>query len=153
MEHAGQRGPPLSPAWNHQSQPKKNPSPLPNQLGGLRLRVFRWHISSALKPCTSNTPPALSSTLSPSGVFTANAAWLVLAVLAFNLTRAAATITGTGLAKATTATIRRKIVSIPARIASSARRLTLHLPRSWPWQQQWTALFNHAHGPPTTTMT
>lgn len=89
----------------------------------------------------------------PSGVFTANAAWLVLAVLAFNLTRAAATITGTGLAKATTATIRRKIVSIPARIASSARRLTLHLPRSWPWQQQWTALFNHAHGPPTTTMT
>ena len=89
----------------------------------------------------------------PSGVFTANAAWLVLAVLAFNLTRAAATITGTGLAKATTATIRRKIVSIPARIASSARRLTLHLPRSWPWQQQWTALLNHAHGPPTTTMT
>ena len=89
----------------------------------------------------------------PSGVFTANAAWLVLAVLAFNLTRAAATITGTGLAKATTATIRRKIVSIPARIASSARRLTLHLPRSWPWQQQWTALFNHAHGPPTTTRT
>lgn len=89
----------------------------------------------------------------PSGVFTANAAWLVLAVLAFNLTRAAATITGTGLAKATTATIRRKIVSIPARIASSARRLTLHLPRSWPWQQQWTALFNHAHGPPTTAMT
>lgn len=89
----------------------------------------------------------------PSGIFTANAAWLVLAVLAFNLTRAAATITGTGLAKATTATIRRKIVSIPARIASSARRLTLHLPRSWPWQQQWTALFNHAHGPPTTTMT
>ena len=37
MEHAGQRGPPLSPAWNHQSQPKKNPSPLPNQLGGLRF--------------------------------------------------------------------------------------------------------------------
>ena len=29
----------------------------------------------------------------PSGVFTANAAWLVLAVIAFNLTRAAATLT------------------------------------------------------------
>ena len=28
----------------------------------------------------------------PSGVFTANAAWLVLAVIAFNLTRAAATL-------------------------------------------------------------
>jgi hypothetical protein len=34
----------------------------------------------------------------PSGVFTANAAWLVLAVIAFNLTRAAATITGPTLA-------------------------------------------------------
>ncbi len=42
----------------------------------------------------------------PSGKFTANAAWLVLAVIAFNLTRAAATITGADLAKATTATIR-----------------------------------------------
>ena len=30
----------------------------------------------------------------PSGKFTANAAWLVLAVIAFNLTRAAATLTG-----------------------------------------------------------
>lgn len=30
----------------------------------------------------------------PSGTFTANAAWLVLAVIAFNLTRTAATITG-----------------------------------------------------------
>ena len=29
----------------------------------------------------------------PSGVFNANAAWLVLAILAFNLTRAAATLT------------------------------------------------------------
>ena len=30
----------------------------------------------------------------PSGKFTANAAWLVLAVMAFNLTRAAAALTG-----------------------------------------------------------
>ena len=36
----------------------------------------------------------------PSGRFTANAAWLVLVVIAFNLTRAAATITGTALAQA-----------------------------------------------------
>ena len=64
-----------------------------------------------------------------SGRFAANAAWLVLAVIAFNLTRAAASIAGTGLAKATTATIRRTLISRPAaRIASSARRITLHLP-------------------------
>jgi len=40
-------------------------------------------------------------------VFTANAAWLVLALMVFNLTRAAVTIAGTGLAKASTATIPR----------------------------------------------
>ena len=53
----------------------------------------------------------------PSGKFTANAAWLVLAVIAFNLTRTAATISGTELAKATTATIRRKLITVPARVA------------------------------------
>ncbi|MGB3374466.1 MAG: IS1380 family transposase [Microbacterium sp.] len=84
----------------------------------------------------------------PSGIFTANAAWLVLAVIAFNLTRTAATITGAALARATTATIRRKLVSIPARIASSARRIRLHLPDAWPWETAWSALFAHALAPP-----
>ena len=85
----------------------------------------------------------------PSGKFTANAAWLVLAVIAFNLTRTAATIAGSDLAKATTATIRRKLISIPARVASSARRVTLHLPTAWPWETAWTQLFSHGCGPPT----
>ena len=84
----------------------------------------------------------------PSSKFTANAAWLVLAVMAFNLTRAAATITGPGLAKATTATIRHKLIAVPARIASSARRVRLHLPTSWPWETAWSDLFTRACGPP-----
>jgi Transposase DDE domain group 1 len=84
----------------------------------------------------------------PSGVFNANAAWLVLAVMAFNLTRAAATITGPALAKATTATIRRKLIAVPARIASSARRITIHLPVGWPWQDAWQRLFTHGQDPP-----
>lgn len=84
----------------------------------------------------------------PSGVFNANAAWLVLAVMAFNLTRAAATITGPALAKATTATIRRKLIAVPARIASSARRITMHLPVGWPWQDAWRRLFAHGQDPP-----
>ncbi len=79
----------------------------------------------------------------PSGRFTANAAWLVLAVIAFNLTRAAATITGPALARARTATIRRTLVTVPARIASSARRLRLHLPRDWPWENAWNTLFDN----------
>ena len=89
----------------------------------------------------------------PSGKFTANAAWLVLAVIAFNLTRTAATITSTDLVKATTATIRRKLISVPARVASSARRVTLHLPTAWPWETAWTRLFTHGCGPPTPVTT
>jgi hypothetical protein len=61
----------------------------------------------------------------PSGLFNANAARRVLAVIAFNLTRAAATLTGPAQAKATTPTIRRKLIAVPARVATSARRLTL----------------------------
>ena len=84
----------------------------------------------------------------PSGKFTANAAWLVLAVIAFNLTRTAATIASADLARATTATIRRKLITVPARVASSARRVTLHLPTAWPWQEAWTRLFTQNCGPP-----
>jgi Transposase DDE domain group 1 len=79
----------------------------------------------------------------PSGRFAANAAWLVLAVMAFNLTRAAATLTRTPLARARTATIRATLISVPARIACSARRLTLHLPRDWPWERAWNTLFGN----------
>jgi len=89
----------------------------------------------------------------PSGKFTANAAWLVLAVMAFNLTRAAATLAGTSMAKATTGTIRRKLVHVPARIASSARRLTLHLPTAWPWENAWTTLFTGLCAPPPAAVT
>jgi Transposase DDE domain group 1 len=89
----------------------------------------------------------------PSGKFAANAAWLVLAVMAFNLTRAAATMTGPGLAKATTATIRRKLITVPARVASSARRVTLHLPKAWPWERAWTDLLTRACGPPPAPQT
>jgi len=63
--------------------------------------------------------------------------------MAFNLTRAAATISGTTLARARTTTIRRTLITVPARIASSARRLTLHLPRDWPWELAWNTLFDN----------
>jgi hypothetical protein len=43
----------------------------------------------------------------PSGVFTANPAWRVLAVIAFNLTCASGSIAAADLAKATTATLPR----------------------------------------------
>ena len=86
----------------------------------------------------------------PSGMFAANSAWLVLAVIAFNLTRAAGLIADrTGrLARATTGTIRRTLISVPARLARSARRITLHLPEAWPWQVAFDRLFTSTHAPP-----
>jgi hypothetical protein len=89
----------------------------------------------------------------PSGKFTANAAWLVLAVITFNLTRTAAALTGPQLAKATTGTVRRTLITVPARLATSARRLVLHLPRAWPWQDAWHRLFHQDCGPPTVLAT
>ena len=84
----------------------------------------------------------------PSGRFTANAAWLVLAAIAFNLTRAAGALASAVHARARTATIRTQLINIPARLARSARRLLLHLPRDWPWQHPWQQLFDRSLHPP-----
>ncbi len=84
----------------------------------------------------------------PSGRFTANAAWLVLAAIAFNLTRAAGCLASAFHARATTATIRAQLINLPARLARSARRLVMHLPRGWPWAHDWNALFTANPQPP-----
>ncbi len=86
----------------------------------------------------------------PSGVFAANSAWLVAAVMAYNLTRAAGLLAAGTFGKARTGTIRRKLIHVPARIATSARRIRLHLPESWPWQTGWEKLFTSVHAPPQT---
>ena len=80
--------------------------------------------------------------------FTANAAWTVLAAIAFNLTRATGAAASTFHAKARTATVRRQLITLPGRIARSARRLRLHLPTGWPWKHAFTQLFTSTCGPP-----
>lgn len=84
----------------------------------------------------------------PSGSFNANAAWTVLWAIAHNLTRAAGALAGTFHARAHTATIRTHLINVPARLARSARRLTLHLPELWPWQSAWQTLHAAVHRPP-----
>ena len=71
----------------------------------------------------------------PSGRFAANAAWLVVQVLAHNLARWTARI-GLGEQIVTTGTLRQRVFALAGRITRSARRLTLHLPKGWPWQGQ-----------------
>ncbi len=56
----------------------------------------------------------------PSGRFAANAAWLTCAAMAYNLTRAAGALAGTLHARARTATLRTRLITVPARLARSA---------------------------------
>lgn len=84
----------------------------------------------------------------PSGIFTANAAWLVCAAIAHNLTRAAAALAGGRHYRTRTATIRAQLIATPARLAHSAHRQVLHLPRDWPWEPGLDELFRRAlHDP------
>lgn len=84
----------------------------------------------------------------PSGKFNANAAWLALAAIAFNLTRAAARLASTTLGKARTATVRRTLIQVAGRIANTARHWRVHLPTRWPWQHELDQLYTNALGPP-----
>lgn len=87
----------------------------------------------------------------PSGVFTANSAWAVLAAIAYNLTRAAGVLASRLHARARTATLRDQLIRLPVRIANRARTWTLHLPRNWPWQTGWELLFDTATELPSRT--
>ena len=74
----------------------------------------------------------------PSGCFAANAAWLAVQVMAHNLARWTARI-GLGEQLVTTKTLRRRFFSLAGRLTRKARRLMLHLPRRWPWQDQFSS--------------
>jgi hypothetical protein len=79
----------------------------------------------------------------PSGRFGANSAWILCAAIAHNLLRATGVLTGTAHAVARGATLRRRIVNVPARLARPQRRAVLHLPAHWPWAQAWTTLWHN----------
>ncbi len=57
----------------------------------------------------------------PSGLFSANCAWLAAAVIAHNLLRAAGTLAGGDAAVARGATLRRDLVNVPARFTARHR--------------------------------
>ena len=68
--------------------------------------------------------------------------------MAPNLTRAAGTLAGGRHRRARTGTLRAHLVATPARLAHSAHRQILHLPRDWPYQPGLDELFRRAlHDP------
>jgi Transposase DDE domain group 1 len=86
----------------------------------------------------------------PSGRFDANAAWILCAAIAHNLLRAAGALAGGQHTRARGSTLRRRLITIPARLARPQRRLVLHLPVHWPWSRHWLALWRNTigHSPP-----
>jgi len=64
--------------------------------------------------------------------------------MAHNLTRAVGCLASVFHSRARLATIRDQLINVPARIATSARRITLHLPTGWrsenPWRSVMTAV-------------
>ena len=88
----------------------------------------------------------------PSGRFAANSAWVICAAITHNLLRAAGSLASPAHAVARGATLRRDLITVPARLTRPQRRRVLHLPAHWPWAEPWTALWNavFATGPPGT---
>jgi hypothetical protein len=86
----------------------------------------------------------------PSGHFGANSAWALCAAIAHNLLHATGTLAGHDHAVARGATLRRRIIAVPARLARPARRPVLHLPSHRPWAPGWLRLWDQTigHSPP-----
>jgi hypothetical protein len=130
----------LFPAWRHHAVFTDSPLPMVDAEADHRRHAVIEQVIAELKA------GALAHL--PSARFTTNGGWLVLAAIAFNLTRAAGALASTFHARATTATIRAQLITIPARPTRSARRVTLRLPSNWPWQHAWLQFFTAVTGPP-----
>ncbi len=70
----------------------------------------------------------------PSGHYSANSAWTVIACLAHNLGRWTNQLGLSDRTPRTAATTRRRLFALPGRLTRTGRRQTLHLPAGWPWQ-------------------
>ncbi|MFF3182816.1 IS1380 family transposase [Rhodococcus pyridinivorans] len=79
----------------------------------------------------------------PSGSFGANSAWVLCAAIAHNLLRATGVLAGGRYGRARGATLRRKIVAVPARLARPQRKPILHLPSHWPYASHWLQLWRN----------
>lgn len=84
----------------------------------------------------------------PSGVFSANAAWAICAAITHNLLRAAGTLASRFHATARGATLRRHLITVPARLACPQGYPVLRLPTHWPWQDACHSLHLTLTGPP-----
>jgi hypothetical protein len=85
----------------------------------------------------------------PSGLFSANSAWTVIACLAHNLHRWTGQLGLSDPTPRTAHTTRRRLFALPGRLTRSARRWTLHLPARWPWQAAFIEALTRIRALPT----
>ena len=86
----------------------------------------------------------------PSGRFTANAAWTVIACLAHNLLRWTSVLGLPGHTIRAAHTLRRRLLALPGRLTRTARRWTLHLPARWPWHHAFIEALTRIRAHPAT---
>jgi hypothetical protein len=84
----------------------------------------------------------------PSGHYSANAAWCVIAALAANLARQTQILGSGQTTPQAQATLRRRLLVIPGRIVCHGRRIRLRLAARWPWREQWLACLTRLRGLP-----
>src|SRR3546814_20672492 len=70
--------------------------------------------------------------------------------MAFNIARAVDALGAPGRARARWASVRTRLINVPARIAATGHRLVLHLPRDLPWAQALPTSFTATTYPPAT---
>ena len=87
----------------------------------------------------------------PSGQFNANGAWTVLGALAHNLLRWTQLLGLPGTTVRAARTLRRRLLSVPGRLARHARGWTLHLPARWPWHGDYITALNTIRALPAAT--
>jgi hypothetical protein len=87
----------------------------------------------------------------PSGNYAANGAWCVIAALAANIARWTQILGFGTLSPQAMATLRRRLLVVPGRIAQHGRRTRLRLAARWPWREAWLACLTRLRGLPRLT--
>jgi len=110
---------------------------LTNQQGGRIARLEQLHRARAR--CEDRIRCGKTSGLEnlPFRGFEANAAWLELVLIGQDLLvwTQRLLLTGSELARCEPKRLRYRLLHVAGRLTRHARRISLHLPRDWPWQQ------------------
>lgn len=122
----------LWPDWRHHA--------FVTNLAGSAVEVDRHHRAHAVVELNiRDLKEGAGMDHCPSGVFSANAAWLSCAVLAHNLLRWTTQLGGIRPDElVVTRTIRRQFIDLPGRLVNRSGTPTLRLPTNWPWQDTFT---------------